>query len=99
MKPLGLEKLKAAVNGSWVEMWTTEDAVLSFAKNGFLGAEFDYAGGSINMFGDTFTNIVAFKDGKSVEADGKIKIEAEKNRVSFRFNVARINVFGLRIPL
>ncbi|GAB5361877.1 hypothetical protein AAMO2058_000750700 [Amorphochlora amoebiformis] len=99
MKPFGLPKLQKSVNGSWVEMWTTEDAVLSFAKNGFLGAEFDYAGGSINMYGDEFTNIVAFKGGNAVTADGKIKVDEENNRVSFRFNVAKINVGGLTIPL
>eukprot|EP00468_Gymnochlora_sp_CCMP2014_P011153 CAMPEP_0167763922 /NCGR_PEP_ID=MMETSP0110_2-20121227/13690_1 /TAXON_ID=629695 /ORGANISM="Gymnochlora sp., Strain CCMP2014" /LENGTH=188 /DNA_ID=CAMNT_0007651157 /DNA_START=56 /DNA_END=622 /DNA_ORIENTATION=- len=99
MKPIGEDKLKKAVNGSWVEMWTTEDAVLSFAKNGFFGEKFDFAGGSINMYENTFTNIVSFSNGRSVEADGKIKVDTDNNRVSFRFNVAKINVGGITVPL
>eukprot|EP00466_Bigelowiella_natans_P019156 jgi/Bigna1/127799/aug1.5_g2507 len=99
MQPIGEEKLKKLVNGSWVEMWTTEEAVLSLANKGFLGSTFDYAGGSINMYEDKFTNIVAFQNGNSIEADGVIKIDEENNRVSFRFNIAKIKIGGFTIPL
>eukprot|EP00471_Norrisiella_sphaerica_P005331 CAMPEP_0184480448 /NCGR_PEP_ID=MMETSP0113_2-20130426/1947_1 /TAXON_ID=91329 /ORGANISM="Norrisiella sphaerica, Strain BC52" /LENGTH=310 /DNA_ID=CAMNT_0026858941 /DNA_START=150 /DNA_END=1082 /DNA_ORIENTATION=- len=99
MAPLGLARLKKAVNGSWVEMWTTEDAVLTFARKGFFGSNFDFAGGSINMFEGKFTNIVAFEDRKSLEADGLISVDEENNRVSFRFDIAKVNFGNVQIPL